>query len=322
MINDELFLGIDTSCYTSSAACVCANGIKADERILLSVEPGGRGLRQSDAVFKHVRNAESLIPKVLNSVDARRIAAVGVSSCPSAREDSYMPVFLVGKTLAGSIAAALGVPLYCYTHQQGHIRAALFGNEELRERDFLAFHLSGGTSELLYVSRSLEIKKIGGTTDINAGQLVDRLGVRMGLGFPSGKELEKLAASAVGAKGIILPSSVKNLDCSFSGVETRAMAYLDAGAERACLAFAIYDCIARTLAKLILNASKEFDIDDFLLAGGVASSNMLRKMLGARLENKSARLHFAEPGLSSDNAVGTAFMCMDEHLKKQHDPKD
>ncbi|MCH5279219.1 MAG: hypothetical protein J1E60_05450 [Christensenellaceae bacterium] len=317
MLNHELFLGIDTSCYTTSAACVCANGIEADERILLSVESGDRGLRQSDAVFRHVRNAESLIPKVLNRVNTRRIAAVGVSSCPSAREGSYMPVFLVGKTLASSIAAALGVPLYCYTHQQGHIRAALFGNEELRGRDFLAFHLSGGTSELLYVDRDLAIKRVGGTTDINAGQLVDRLGVRMGLSFPAGKELEALALSANGASGIILPSSVKNLNCSFSGVETKAAAYLDAGVEPADVAYVVYDCIARTLAKLIINASAEFGINNFLLAGGVASSDMLRKMLGIRLENKSVILRFAEPRLSSDNAVGTAFMCMDEHLNNK-----
>ncbi len=340
----RLFLGIDTSCYTTSAACVCVSGdstqIVCDERILLKVAMGERGLRQSDAVFQHVRNLTEILPKVFNQIDRKAVAGIGVSVCPSGREGSYMPVFLAGKSHALSVSAALGVPVYEFTHQQGHIRAAAFGNESLLGKDFFAFHLSGGTNELLRIDSSLsEIKKIGGTTDINAGQLVDRLGVAMGLQFPAGKELERIAADALKNESnddyrFVLPSSVKNLSCSFSGVETKAANALKGGAEHGTVAAAVYDCIARTLAKLVKNAieietenaamrdayaaskyskgNETASTSNFLFAGGVASSTILRKMLDDRLKKTPAELHFSRPVLSSDNAVGIAALAADE----------
>lgn len=339
----RIFLGIDTSCYTTSAACVCVNGnsaeIVCDERILLKVAAGERGLRQSDAVFQHVRNLTEILPKIFKQIDRKDVAGVGVSVCPSGREGSYMPVFLAGKSHALSISAALGVPVYEFTHQQGHIRAAAFDNESLLGKDFFAFHLSGGTSELLRIDSSLsDIKKIGGTTDINAGQLVDRLGVAMGLRFPAGKELEKIAAEALKNKsyadsGFVLPSSVKNLSCSFSGVETKAANALKNGEEHGTVAAAVYDCIARTLAKLVKNAIEietenaardvcavsKCSIGDetastksFLFAGGVASSTILREMLADRLHKIPVELHFSRPVLSSDNAVGIAALAAEE----------
>ena len=328
----RIFLGIDTSCYTTSAACVCVNGnsaeIVCDERTLLKVAAGERGLRQSDAVFQHVRNLAEILPKIFKQIDRKDVAGVGVSVCPSGREGSYMPVFLAGKSHALSVSAALGVPVYEFTHQQGHIRAAAFDNESLLGKDFFAFHLSGGTSELLHIDSSLsDIKKIGGTTDINAGQLVDRLG-----------ELEKIAAEALKNKsyadsGFVLPSSVKNLSCSFSGVETKAANALKNGEKHGTVAAAVYDCIARTLAKLVKNAI-EFETENaardacsiskcsigdetastksFLFAGGVASSTILREMLADRLQKVPVELHFSRPVLSSDNAVGIAALAAEE----------
>ena len=339
----RIFLGIDTSCYTTSAACVCVNGnsteIVCDERTLLKVAAGERGLRQSDAVFQHVRNLAEILPKIFKQIDRKDVAGIGVSVCPSGREGSYMPVFLAGKSHALSVSTALGVPVYEFTHQQGHIRAAAFDNESLLGKDFFAFHLSGGTSELLRIDSSLsDIKKIGGTTDINAGQLVDRLGVAMGLRFPAGKELEKIAVEALKNKsyadsGFVLPSSVKSLFCSFSGVETKAANALKNGEKHGTVAAAVYVCIARTLAKLVKNAiefetenaAREVSVDSkcsigdetastksFLFAGGVASSTILREMLADRLHKTPVELHFSRPVLSSDNAVGIAALAAEE----------
>ena len=314
MARERLFIGIDTSCYTSSAACVCVNGIVAEKRELLSVKEGERGLRQSDAVFMHTRNLSSIVPELLSKVDTAKIAGIGVSTRPSGREDSYMPVFLVGKLVAESVGAALRVPVYAFTHQQGHIRAALYGSEDLLGKSFRAFHLSGGTSELLGVSGTLDVKKLGGTTDINAGQLVDRLGVLMGLPFPAGKSLETLAVTAQN-RGVLLPSSVNGLEFSFSGAETKAKTALENGADRAETALSVYDIIARTLAKTIKNALAEGESspygNEFLLSGGVASSALLRSMLLKRTEGAGAVLRFGRPELSSDNAVGAALLAMD-----------
>lgn len=315
MYGNDMFLGFDTSCYTTSAACVCVNGILADSRKLLEVARGQAGLRQSEAVFAHTRNMETMARQLLEGLDCKRIKAVGVSDRPGCRENSYMPVFCVGRTLACAVAAALEVPLMRFSHQQGHVRAALFTNEALIGKPLICIHLSGGTSELLLTDRILNVERLGGTTDINAGQLVDRLGVRLGLDFPSGKSLEALASKARGDSPIKLPASVKKMDCSFSGAETRAKAYIEAGVSAPELALAIYDCIARTLSKQLLNACELTGVSAFLLAGGVASSTILRRMLEKRMRGSKTQLHFARPELASDNAVGTALLCMDEYQR-------
>ncbi len=307
----QLFVGLDTSCYTSSVACIDSDGIVCDERILLHVNKGERGLRQSDAVFQHTRNLDALISRVFYEIDPRLIRAVGVSSCPSGRENSYMPVFLSGKTAATAISSSLRVPINLFTHQQGHIRAALYGNELLMGQAFFAIHLSGGTTDILKVDPSFDIIRVGGSNDINAGQLVDRIGVKLGLPFPAGKSLERLAEGKSCTSECQLPSSVKGLDCSFSGVETKALGYVDAGIPAEIIAVSIYDCIARTLAKLIRNAAESFGINKFLLAGGVASSAILKDMLRERLKSRSIELYFADSKLASDNAVGIALLTRD-----------
>lgn len=314
---NQIFIGIDTSCYTSSAACVCIDGILADKRRLLSVKLGDRGLRQSDGVFQHTRNMIELMPELLNGIDADRLGGIGVSIRPSGRENSYMPVFLVGKLLAETVGASRGVPVFGFTHQQGHIRASLMGNEELISKPFYAFHLSGGTSDLLAVDEALNVERIGGSSDINAGQLVDRIGVKLGLSFPAGKQLEKLAIEA-GERGVLLPSSVNGLEFSFSGAETKAAHALENGEPPERTAFSVFDLIARTLAKAVENtAAMHSDRKaSFLFAGGVASSGLLRKLLHERLRGSNARLFFSRPELSSDNAVGAALLCMDNMLGK------
>lgn len=314
---NRIFVGIDTSCYTSSATCVCVDGIIHDERRLLDVPVGERGLRQSDAVFQHTRNLTDLVPGMLEKIDPASVAAIGVSICPSGRENSYMPVFLVGKLVAETLGASLKVPVYGFTHQQGHIRAALHKNEDLLSKPFLAFHLSGGTSELLSVDHALNAERIGGSTDINAGQLVDRIGVKLGLGFPAGKALERLARGA-SERGVLLKSSVKGLEFSLSGAETRALQAMEAGESAQSIAFSVYDAIARTLAKVVKNAVEtvEYASQPFIFAGGVASSELLRELLLSRVDTEKTQIRFALPALSSDNAVGAAYLAMDRYLKQ------
>ena len=279
---------------------------------MLFVPLGERGLRQSDAVFQHVRNLPPLIEAMLASVDRSAIQAVAVSSKPTAAEESYMPVFLAGKLAAVSVASSLGVPVFETTHQAGHVRAAMLGQEErFGEETFLAMHLSGGTTDLLLVRQENgllgDISRIGGCEDLHAGQFVDRVGVRLGLPFPSGVKLEKLANCAQD-RSIKLPASVRGLNCSFSGQESQCQRLIDGGAEREALAFAVYDGMARTLAKLLTNALAETGVKTALLSGGVSGSLLLRELLQKRLNRE---LLYAQKGLSSDNAVGAALLALD-----------
>ena len=278
---------------------------------MLSVPFGDRGLRQSDGVFQHVRQLSPLLTSLFSAVDRTSIGAVAVSASPTAQEDSYMPVFLVGLKQAEALSAALGVPLIRVDHQSGHIRAALYGNEALLERErFFAVHISGGTTDVLLVEPHRDapyrIVRVGTSTDLHAGQFVDRVGVALGLSFPAGKHLETLA-NAAKTRSVKLASAVKGTDCSFSGAESAAQRLLtDTPKEE--IAYGVYDCLARTLAKLFAAAQREHGALPFLVCGGVASSALLRDMLRTRF---AGELYFGEPALSADNAAGVALLGAD-----------
>lgn len=243
------------------------------------------------------------MPKLFSSIDVNDISAVGVSAAPRCEEGSYMPVFLCGASFAATLSGALGVPLYRFSHQQGHIAAATdCGSAAPRT----AIHLSGGTTELVDVGADYKTSRVGGTSDLSAGQFVDRIGVALGLGFPAGKELEKLAAN--GSDSIKLPSSVKGCECSFSGAESRLAAMLS-DCIREDAAYAVYDCISRTLVKLMLNRAALTGDNAFLLAGGVASSALLRSLVSARAAGR-LQLTWGDAATCSDNAVGAARLAM------------
>ena len=308
------YVGVDTSCYTTSVASVDEYGIVSDLRTVLSVKQGERGLRQSDGLFQHVRNLETLMPELMKQLGGAELRGVCVSARPRPNEDSYMPVFLAGKMCAASVAAARKVPLLTASHQEGHVRAALHGNEALIGRPFLGMHISGGTTEVFLVDETFRISLLSGTEDLHAGQFVDRTGVAMGLHFPCGKQLEALAGSFDPTAGFVkLPAIVREGICSFSGVETRMQALLKAGADRAELAYAAYDCMSRTFVKMLCHAMEQTGVTRALLAGGVASSPLLRTLLRERMHklDANAALYFGESALSSDNAVGAALLCRD-----------
>ena len=304
-------LGIDTSCYTTSVACFGDSGVLYDGRTILPVQKGDRGLRQSEGVFLHTRQLPPLVEAAFSAVAPDGIRAVACSRSPVDRADSYMPVFLTGLGVARSIAASLQVPLLLLDHQSGHIRAALIGNEGLMAEPFYAVHLSGGTTDLLAVEAkgpgAFSIEPLGCSEDLHAGQLVDRVGVLLGCGFPAGKELEALARQAE-TRDIRIPASVRELTCSLSGAETAAQRALDRGCAAAEVAYGIYDLLARTLTKLLTNAVARHGARPVLLCGGVASSLLLRELLAARCE---LPVFFGESRFSSDNAVGVAALGYD-----------
>lgn len=310
-----LVIGIDTSCYTTSVAAADSTGIVFDKRTMLFVEQGQRGLRQSDGLFLHVKQLPPLVEALMEHIDSNDIAAVCVSEKPTDAEDSYMPVFLAGLGTARAVAASLHVPLLKTTHQRGHIRAAEIGNERLlAEEHFLALHLSGGTTDILSVRRedggATGIFPLGRSTDLHVGQFVDRVGVALGMPFPAGKEMERLA-SASADQSLRIPAAVQGTDCSFSGAESQCQRLIASGAPREAIAYGVYDCIARTLEKMLMHIRSGHGNLPALLGGGVASSLLLRKILTDRgVEN----LYFANPAYASDNACGAALIGLEALL--------
>ncbi len=317
-------IGLDTSCYTTSCAAVTVEGeVIASCRKLLPVRPGERGLRQSEAVFAHVRQLPGLMEELSAAVRGMEIVAVCASRTPRDAADSYMPVFHVGDAQARSLAALLGVPCFASTHQRGHIYAARSGSGIL-PGDLLAVHLSGGTTEILSL-RGEELTLLGGTGDLHAGQLVDRAGVAMGLPFPAGPYLEELAAR--GHSEARLPVSVEKggLTVHLSGAETQVQRWIAAEAMMpADIAREVYDFLARTMSRMILRAAESTGIGQVLVAGGVASSALLREMLTARVHKADPGFHicFGKPEYSGDNAVGTALIGAEKWKQQQEDDHD
>lgn len=300
---EGFFLGVDTSCYTTSVGVVDASGEEVlDLRRILRVKPGERGLRQSEALFQHLQN----LPDLMVEAARRPFKAVAFTDRPRRQEGSYLPVFKAGAGFGKAMALCAGIPYYNYSHQEGHIRAALIGTD-MPSASFLGLHLSGGTTEILLVkeeNRGYSVELLGGTSDLHAGQMIDRIGVALGLPFPSGPHLEKLALT--GGQGFSLPVSVAGLSLSLSGPVSAAFRALEKGIDPATLALAAQDCLARSILALLRTAVERTGVTKALLFGGVAANGYLRAKLGSAYPEID--LFFGRPELSTDNAVGLALL--------------
>lgn len=316
-------LGIDTSNYRTSVALVSERReILLNVRELLPVPQGERGLRQNEAVYAHLRQLAASADKVRKASDGS-VAAVAASTAPRDGKDSYMPVFTAGASFAQLMAAAMGVPFVGTTHQRGHLAAAKEGTELEGAEDYLALHLSGGTTDLLEV-RKENIRQIGGSKDLHAGQLVDRVGVALGLPFPSGPELETLAlkGQCEGLLGCSMEGG--DLFCHFSGTESQAQRLIrDHQISGENLAREIYDLLARTVARLLCAGAEATGFRKALVTGGVASSGLFREMLLRRISGKrnGPQIVFGKPEMSGDNAVGVALIGLNALLRNIKAPE-
>lgn len=300
------FLGIDTSNYTTSLAFYDENDFFQVKK-LLPVKEGEKGIRQSDAVFHHTKAYPDLLKELLVQ-SGRKIEAVGVSVTPTTQEGSYMPCFLVGESVATAIAESLGVPLFKFSHQQGHITAALYSAEktDLLKQRFLAFHLSGGTTDLVLCNPDaetvLKTTPFSSSSDLKAGQAVDRIGVSMGLKFPAGAELEKLAVNSTK----IYKNKIKlnNGMCSLSGLQNKCEKMLSDGEKKEDIANFLFSFIADTVIAMTEYALEKTGNIPVVYAGGVMSNKIIQKKVSEKIKNS----YFAEPQFSCDNAAGIAYL--------------
>ena len=296
-------LGIDTSNYTTSAAVFDGrDGYNAGR--LLEVRSGELGLRQSDALFQHVKHLPERFAELRAAGWLDGLAAVGASTRPRAVEGSYMPCFLAGEGQGRALADVLGVPFYAASHQQGHVAAAAWsaGRLDLLDRPMLAWHLSGGTTELLYVEPdgvNVKAALLGGTSDISAGQLIDRTGVLLGLEFPAGRAVDQMAQEGNDSKFSV---KLDNFTFSLSGMENKVKTMAEQGAEKADIARFALLTVADVVKRVTLAALEQYSGLPVLCSGGVASNTLLRQVM------EPLGAVFAQPRFSTDNAMGTAIL--------------
>ncbi len=310
----SVYLGIDTSNYTTSVCLYDTESRRViSRRKLLPVKEGELGLRQSDAVFHHVQQLPELFEDAFNEY-AGAIRAIGVSYAPRTAEGSYMPCFTVGLTAARILSSVLKTPVYRFSHQQGHIAAALYSVDrlDLLQQKHIAFHVSGGTTEALLVNGTdgfVTTDIVAQTLDLNAGQLIDRIGVMLGLRFPCGAELEKLALSC--DQRINVKPTLKGPDCCLSGGQNIAEKYLREGKSPAYIARFAMEFVAAAIVGMSERIRERYGDLPFVYAGGVMSDSIIREALLSRFD-----CVFAQPAFSCDNAAGTAVLAS----VKDHEP--
>lgn len=307
------FLGIDTSNYTTSTALYDEiTGEVRQKKLLLPVKPGAIGQRQSDAVFGHVKALGGLLNGLL--AESSALTAVGVSVSPRDEAGSYMPCFLAGEMAAEAAAAAAAIPLYRFSHQTGHIAAALYGADrlDLLGQPFLAFHVSGGTTQCLHVQPDGEgiiaIQEVARSLDLHAGQAIDRVGAMLGLTFPAGPALEKLAAQS--ERDYTPRTAFKGIDCCLSGLQNQCRRLLDGGEAAADVAKYCLCFLRETLTVMTGKALALHPGLPLVFAGGVMSNQFLQRSLGERFGGS-----FAPAAYSADNAAGIAILCALLHRK-------
>ena len=302
-------LGIDTSNYATSLAVFHTAGeVVCAKKRFLPVKEGQLGLRQSDALFHHTTALPEMLHELAQEFDLTRIDAVGVSQKPRPAEGSYMPCFLAGVNAATAFAAARSIPLIYTTHQQGHAAAALFAarGADLFTQKVLLFHISGGTTDLLLCDEVRTITQLGTSTDLYAGQAVDRVGVKLGFGFPAGVEVSRLAAEC---DVTIKPkSSVRGMECSLSGLENQYTKLLTEGKDPAYVCKYCLICVAETLTRMARAALENHPGLPVVFAGGVMSSDVIRQWVQKRLP----QVYFVPGQYSSDNAIGVSILAARE----------
>ena len=316
----ECFVGFDTSNYTTSASVCTADGeIIANIKAPLPVKEGECGLRQSDAVFAHVKNLPEVTRNLREAIRGYRVLAVGCSTRPRDLEDSYMPCFLAGRAAAETFAAALDIPVIETAHQDGHIMAAAYSSgamEKLLKEPFCAFHVSGGTTEVLHVTPredGFSVSLIGGTQDLNAGQAIDRVGVMMGLRFPCGREMEGLADTWKGK----IPTAricVRDGYCNLSGLQNLSEKIWRETKDKALVSAYVFSFVGKTLQKMTDAIDQRYGNIPVVYAGGVMSNRGLQAMLAKR-----PNTYFAEPQFSADNAAGVSLICRKNYFGKNED---
>ena len=323
-------LGLDTSNYKTSVAVICGDDTAVDLRRFLKVKEGERGLRQSEALFQHVQNLPELFAQLRERFE-RTIDAVAYSTRPRAVQGSYMPCFTAGSGQAVSIASALDVPAVGFSHQEGHIEAAISSCGCRPEGSFLACHFSGGTCEVLKIANKdhkpsftdhfcrldgegafYDIEIIGGTKDISFGQVLDRAGVAMGMQFPCGGELDQMAITAGGSTNVLTGIKAADAKVNLSGFDTQLRNRIsDAEAGRFPSEHLIREAFVRisdAIVKMIHQSAEKTELNCIYMSGGVSSSRFLREHITDKLRKYGIEAHFASAEMSSDNAAGTALL--------------
>ena len=318
---DVLILAIESSC-DETAAAVVKNGREVlsnviNTQIAIHTEYGG-GVPEI-ASRKHIENINPVIKKALTDagVTLDDIDAIGVTYGPG-----LVGALLVGVAEAKAIAFAKNKPLVGVHHIEGHISANYVENKEL-EPPFVALVVSGGHTHLVKVNDYGEYEIIGRTRDDAAGEAFDKVASAIGLGYPGGPKIDKLAKEG-NPEAIEFPRAHVDdapYDFSFSGIKSAVLNYINSanmqGKEinRADVAASFQKAVVDALVSRAVKLAKECGMDKLAIAGGVASNSALRAAVQEECAKNNIRFYSPSPVLCTDNAAMIGAAAYYEYIK-------
>lgn len=318
---NNIIIGIDTSCYTTSIAAISlGKKVIFNKKIMLEVKKNSNGLRQSEAVFQHIKNLGEIDNEIKDIIKDYNVKAICVSKKPRPIKDSYMPVFTVGYNFAKLSSTMMKCELYETTHQENHIEASLLTNNIKNKEKFISVHMSGGTTEVLLCKKDenksdYSIEIVGGSKDISFGQLIDRIGVKMGYNFPSGKYIDENAIKCSTKIEQGLKTSVKEGYMNLSGLENQIDKILN-NESKEYICKLVLDSVVRNMVKAIVYINRKYNIDEVVFAGGVSASKYISNELVLKLRKYKINAYFTNPEYCTDNAVGCAIIGVNKFENK------
>lgn len=334
-----IILGIETSCDETAVAIVDSNKKILGHRVLsqLDIHKEFGGVVPEIAARAHLDYLPKLITQTLSDakLSFKDLDAVAATSGPG-----LIGGVIVGMMAAKAIAASHNLPFYAVNHLEGHALTPRLTDDV--EFPYLLLLISGGHTQLLIAEQNGAYHPLGTTLDDACGECFDKAAKSMGLGYPGGPELEKLAHECTNHSAAIerfpLPRPLLNkpgLDFSFSGLKTAVKNHVDAlpgetlnRADMADLAYAFETCVAEILGKRCQKALKHF-ISEFkpanptlVIAGGVAANKTIRGALDDAANAQNARLVAPPPALCTDNAAMIAWAAIEKSKRSQGDSFD
>lgn len=307
--DDVLMLAIESSC-DETAAAVVKNGRDVLSNVInsqIDIHTEYGGVVPEIASRKHIENIDIVIEKALcdAKVTLDDITAVAVTYGPG-----LVGALLVGVAEAKAIAWAKKKPLVGVHHIEGHISANYIEHEDL-EPPFAALVVSGGHTHLVYVEDYGRYEIIGRTRDDAAGEAFDKVARAVGLGYPGGPKIDRLAKEG-NPHAIEFPRAKVDdapYDFSFSGIKSAVLNYLNScemkniEVNRADLVASFQNAVVEALVSRAVKLTTELKLKKLVMAGGVASNSALREAMSKACNEQGIQLYYPSPGLCTDNAA-------------------
>ena len=325
---DIAILAIESSC-DETAAAVVINGREVRSNVIssqIALHTLYGGVVPEIASRKHIEKINQVITQALEDADTtlEEIDAIGVTYGPG-----LVGALLVGVAEAKAIAYAAKKPLVGVHHIEGHICANYIENKEL-EPPFLCLVASGGHTHLVKVADYGKYEIIGRTRDDAAGEAFDKVARAIGLGYPGGPKIEKKAKEG-NDKAIVFPKAkvAENpYDFSFSGLKSAVLNYINGckmkrqEINEADIAASFQKAVIDVLVEHAVHAAKEYRIDKFAIAGGVASNQTLREAMEKACKERGIQFYHPSPIFCTDNAAMIGSAAYYEYLQGRRDGWD